>query len=89
MKYNHENSRAWTGLGLLYHKVGEKVRSKYALTRAQAADPENSYAWAGLAHIAESEDNLETTDLFRHSAELINISSANAHSYHIGIFTYF
>ena len=45
-------------------------------------------AWGGLAHIAENTKDSEVTDLFRHSAELINLSSANAHSYHIGTVIY-
>jgi len=41
LEYNHENSRAWTGLGLLYLKIGETQKSHYALTRAQV----NSSDW--------------------------------------------
>jgi len=83
LELNSENGQAWTTLGILYLKHGNEQKAHQALSYAQAADPENSNAWAGLAHIAEFMDDNEVTDLFRHSSELINISSANAHSFHI------
>ena len=83
LDFNHENAKCWTLLGLLYMKIGEVKRSWQALARAQAADTESSHAWAGLAHLAEVEANNEVTDLFRHSAELINKDSAEGHAFHI------
>ena len=80
---NKELSNAWSNLGLLYLKEGNLNLSNQAYSKAQAGDPDNSTPWAGQAHVAEKLDHPDRTDLFRHSAELINKSAANGHSYHI------
>ena len=80
---NKDMSHAWSNLGLLYLECGNLKLSNQAFGFAQAADPENATAWAGQAHVAEKLDHYEITDLFRHSAELINQSAANGHSFQI------
>ncbi|CAD6233381.1 GSCOCG00007165001-RA-CDS [Cotesia congregata] len=64
------NGVAWTNLGTLYLHLGETFKANKAFSRAQRADPEYSNSWIGQGIIAESVDNKEAMDLFRHAIQL-------------------
>ncbi|XP_057320439.1 SKI3 subunit of superkiller complex protein [Microplitis mediator] len=64
------NGVAWTNLGTLYLYLGETIKANRAFSRSQRADPEYSNSWIGQGIIAESIDNKEAMDLFRHAIQL-------------------
>ncbi|XP_071964679.1 tetratricopeptide repeat protein 37-like [Antedon mediterranea] len=60
----------WTNLGTLYLKHGDIKLAHEAFKKAQSVNPDYMQCWIGQAHIAESIQDAETMDLFRHTCEL-------------------
>ncbi|XP_033116341.1 tetratricopeptide repeat protein 37-like isoform X2 [Anneissia japonica] len=61
---------AWTNLGALYLKHDDIKMAHQAFKKSQSINPDYVQCWIGQAHIAESIQDHETMDLFRHTCEL-------------------
>ncbi|XP_034950354.1 tetratricopeptide repeat protein 37 [Chelonus insularis] len=64
------NAIVWTNLGTLYLYLGDPYKANEAFSRAQRFDPDYQNSWIGQALIAESVQNKEAMDLFRHATQL-------------------